>query len=64
MRKAEGQGKKKPSPIHVADEEDASTLAAIDKGVREAKAGQIVPLEEVRKRLPQWITNFSSRKER
>jgi hypothetical protein len=44
--------------------EHAATLEAIDQGIREAKSGRTVPLQEVRKRLPQWITNFSSRKER
>jgi hypothetical protein len=32
-----------------ADEEDAATLAAIDEGFADAKAGRTVPAEEVRK---------------
>ena len=51
-----------PSPI--VDEEDDETLAAIDEGIRDAEAGRSVPIEEVRKLLPQWITASSSRKER
>jgi predicted transcriptional regulator len=62
MGKSEEQGKKKPAVV--ANDEDAATLAAIDEGIREAKSGRTVPLEEVRKRVPQSITNFSSRKER
>jgi predicted transcriptional regulator len=38
------------------DEEDENTLAAIDEGIRDAKAGRTVPADEVRKRLPKWIT--------
>ena len=40
--------------------EDEETLAAIDEGVRDAEAGRTVPGEEVRKRLPQWITASST----
>jgi predicted transcriptional regulator len=48
----------------VADDEDEATLAAIDEGIRDAKAGRSVPAEEVRKLLPKWITASSTRKER
>jgi predicted transcriptional regulator len=48
----------------VADDEDQATLAAIDEGIRDAKAGRTTPLEQVRKLLPRWITASSSRKER
>jgi predicted transcriptional regulator len=51
-----------PSPI--PEEEDEETLAAIDEGIRDADAGRTVPIEEVRKLLPQWITASVSRKER
>jgi predicted transcriptional regulator len=47
----------------VRDDEDEQTLGAIDEGVRDADAGRTVPLDEVRRRLPQWITGSSSRKE-
>jgi predicted transcriptional regulator len=51
-------------PARVIDEEDEETLAAIDEGIRDTEAGRTVPLEKVRKLLPQWITASSSRKER
>ncbi len=52
------------TPAPVLDKEDKETLAAIDEGIRDAKAGRTVPAEEVRKRLPKWITSSSTRKER
>ena len=45
-------------------DEDNETLAAIDEGVRDARAGRTVPAEEVRTRLPKWITTSFTRKER
>ena len=48
----------------VIDDEDEATLAAIDDGIRDAKAGRTVELEQVRKLMPKWITASSSRKER
>jgi predicted transcriptional regulator len=51
-----------PSPV--PDEEDDETLAAIDEGIRDAGAGRVVPAEEIRKLMPQWITASSLRKER
>jgi predicted transcriptional regulator len=50
------------APMPIVDDEDEDTLAAIDEGVRDAKAGRTVPAEEVRQRLPKWITDFSTRK--
>jgi predicted transcriptional regulator len=50
-------------PVPVVDDEDEATLAAIDEGIRDAKAGRTVPMEKVRKLLPKWISAFSSRKE-
>lgn len=52
------------NPAPILDEEDEETLAAIDEGLHDAEAGRTVPIEEVRKLLPQWITASSSRKER
>jgi predicted transcriptional regulator len=43
---------------------DAKTLAAIDRGIADADAGRTVPLEEVRKLVPQWISKFESPKPR
>jgi predicted transcriptional regulator len=51
-----------PAPID--EEEDEETLAAIDEGIRDADAGRTVPIEQVRRLLPKWITASSSRKER
>jgi predicted transcriptional regulator len=62
MAKAKGFDFEKPAPV--VDDEDEATLAAIDEGIRDAKAGRTVPMEEVRKLLPQWNTASSSRKER
>ena len=50
--------------VPLPDDEDETTLAAIDEGVRDAKEGRTVSLSEVRKLLPKWITNSFSRKDR
>jgi len=50
------------SPAPILDEEDEETLAAIDEGIRGAKAGRTVPAEEVRRRLPKWITASRTRR--
>ena len=52
------------NPAPIDEDEDEETLAAIDEGIRDATAGRTVPMEEVRRRLPEWITASSSRKER
>lgn len=39
---------------------DAETLAAIDLGISAADEGRTVPLEEVRKMIPKWISKFDS----
>ena len=51
-------------PVTEEVEVDAKTLAAIDRGAADADAGRAVPLEEVRKRIPQWISKFESPKPR
>ncbi len=39
-------------PAHpLVDDEDEETLAAIDRGIADAKAGRTLPTEEVRKLL-------------
>jgi predicted transcriptional regulator len=43
------------SPAPILDEEDEETLAAIDKGIRDAKAGRTIPAEEMRRRLREWV---------
>jgi len=42
------------------DDEDELTFAAIDEGIRDAEAGQVVSAEEVRKLLPKWIIRTKS----
>lgn len=37
-------------------EETPEMLAAIDEGLRSLKEKGVTPLEEVRKKLPSWIT--------
>ena len=41
---------------------DAETLAAIDRGIKDADEGRTVSLDEVRKLIPQWISKFESQK--
>ena len=43
-------------------EVDQETLAAIDRGIKAADEGRVVPLEEVRRRMEEWQTKSSSRK--
>src|ERR1700685_1125693 len=57
MAKAKKFELENPAPI--LDEEDEETLAAIDEGVRDAKAGRTVPAEEAWNQLPKWITRPS-----
>lgn len=51
-------------PVPALNEEDEATLAAIDEGLRDAKSGRTVSLEQVRELIPKWISASSSRKER
>ena len=44
----------------ILDEEDEATLTAIDEGIRQANDGQLIPVDEVRKLIPQWISKFST----
>jgi predicted transcriptional regulator len=62
MAKAKESGMNKLDPV--IEDGDEKTLAAIHDGIRNAEAGRITPVEEVRKLLPKWITASSSRKER
>jgi hypothetical protein len=43
---------------------DAETLAAIDRGIKDADEGRTVSLDEVFKLIPQWISKFESQKPR
>ncbi len=51
-------------PVTEEVEVDATTLAAIDRGVEDADEGRTVPIDEVRKMIPQWISKFESQKPR
>jgi predicted transcriptional regulator len=61
-------GELKPADPFASNEEevevDEETLAAIDRGIKAADEGRSVPLEEVRKMIPEWIAKFESRKRR
>lgn len=48
------------SGISLADEEDQETLDAIDRGVRDADAGGLTPVEKVEEMLHQWISKSLS----
>jgi predicted transcriptional regulator len=45
-------------------EVDAETLTAIDRGIKDADDGRTVPIDEVRKMIPKWISKFESQKPR
>jgi predicted transcriptional regulator len=40
-------------------EVNAETAAAIEKGLKDAKEGRVVPANEVHQLIPQWISKFS-----
>ena len=42
----------------------AETLAAIDRGIKDADEGRTVSIEEVHKMIPKWISKFESQKPR
>jgi predicted transcriptional regulator len=52
------------TPTRLLDEEDEETLAAIDEGIRDVKAGRVVPAAKVREMLPKWTTTSPTRKGR
>jgi predicted transcriptional regulator len=51
-------------PVPLTEEEDEETLAAIDRGIRDADEGRTVSLDEARKMIPQWIAKSASPKKR
>jgi predicted transcriptional regulator len=48
----------------ILEDEDEATLAAIDRGIKAADEGRVVPLEKVRQRMKTWLTKSSSQKTR
>jgi predicted transcriptional regulator len=52
-----------PTELSV-EPESPETLAAIDEGIRDAKAGRTVAADEVRKQMSKWTTESSTRKRR
>lgn len=49
-------------PVTEEVEVDAETLAAIDRGIKDADEGRTVSIDEARKMIPKWISKFESRK--
>jgi predicted transcriptional regulator len=45
-------------------EVDAETLAAIDRGIKDADEGRTVAIDEARKMIPEWISKFESQEPR
>jgi len=48
----------------ILDKEDEATLAAIDRGIKAADEGRVLPLGEVRQRMRQGLTKSPSPKTR
>jgi len=51
-------------PVIEEVEVEVETLAAIDRGVKDADEGRAVSIDEARKLIPQWISKFESQKPR
>ena len=51
-------------PVTDKVEADAATLAAIDRGIKDAEEGRTLSIDEVRKMIPKWISKFESQKPR
>ncbi len=62
MEQIKKLGFDEPAPI--LEEEDEATLAAIDRGIKAAHEGRVLPIEEVRERMKQWLSKSSSPKTR
>ena len=62
MAKAKKFDLEKPVPI--VDDEDERSLAAIDEGLRDVDAGRTTSSEDVRKLMPQWISDSNTHKGR
>jgi len=42
-----------------SEEEDSATCAAIEKGIADADAGRVTPIEKVQEMLKQWNSKSS-----
>jgi predicted transcriptional regulator len=51
-------------PVTEEVEVDAETATAIQRGVKAADEGRVVPPEDVRKLISQWISKFATRNPR
>jgi predicted transcriptional regulator len=51
-------------PVTEEVDVDADTLKAIDRGIQDVSQSRTVPLDEVRKMIPRWISKFKSPKPR
>jgi predicted transcriptional regulator len=49
-------------PVTEEVEVDEETLAAIDRGIKDADEGRTVSIDEVREMIPEWISKFESQK--
>jgi predicted transcriptional regulator len=52
------------TPVSEEIEVDGETSAAIENGIQAADEGLTVPLDEVRKMIPKWISKFESQSRR
>ena len=43
---------------------DAATLAAIDRGIKDADEARTVSLDDAEKLIPHWLSKFESQKPR
>ena len=50
--------------VPMTEDDDEETLAAIDRGIKDADEGRSVSLDDARKMIPRWISKFESRKPR
>jgi len=51
-------------PVTDKVEVDTETLAAIDRGIKDADDGCTVSIDEIRTMIPKWISKFESQKPR
>jgi hypothetical protein len=50
--------------VHGPPDDDPAVLAAIDRGIADARAGRVHTLEEVQEMMKQWISESRSQKTR